>query len=57
MSLQLTVGVTGAGAGVDSTWEQRKLEATKMLENAARREAAVPGVQRTLCWADFAKYF
>jgi len=24
----------GAGAGVDSAWEQRKLEARKMLENA-----------------------
>jgi len=24
---------TGAGAGVDSAWEQRKLEARKMLEN------------------------
>jgi len=30
-----TVCVTGAGAGVDSAWEQRKLEARKMLENAA----------------------
>ena len=30
-----TVGVTGAGAGVDSVWEQEKLEARKMLENAA----------------------
>jgi hypothetical protein len=29
----LTVCVTGAGAGVDSAWEQRKLEARKMLEN------------------------
>ncbi len=27
--------VTGAGAGVDSAWEQKKLEARKMLENAA----------------------
>jgi hypothetical protein len=25
-----------AGAGVDSVWEQKKLEARKMLENAAR---------------------
>jgi hypothetical protein len=31
----LTVCVTGAGAGVDSAWEQEKLEARKMLENAA----------------------
>jgi len=29
----LTACVTGAGAGVDSAWEQRKLEARKMLEN------------------------
>jgi len=26
---------TGAGAGVDNAWEQEKLEARKMLENAA----------------------
>jgi hypothetical protein len=31
----LTVCVTGAGAGVDSVWEQEKPEARKMLENAA----------------------
>jgi len=30
---------------VDSAWEQEKLEARKMLENAARREASVPSVQ------------
>ena len=35
MSLQLAVCVTGAGAGVDSASEQEKLEARKMLENAA----------------------
>ena len=29
--VRLTVGVTGAGAGVDSAWEQYKLEARKML--------------------------
>src|SRR5215212_5054844 len=44
-----TVGVTGAGAGVDSAWGQRKLEARKMLVNRARRPrlggAAVPSVQ------------
>jgi len=32
---RLTVCVTGAGAGVDSAWEQRKPEARKMLQNAA----------------------
>jgi hypothetical protein len=34
-------------AGVDSVWEQEKLEARKMPENAARREAAVPHVRCT----------
>ena len=49
---------TGAGAGVDSAWEQRKLEAREMLDakRAARREAAVPGVRCTLCWAAFIFY-
>jgi hypothetical protein len=32
---QPTVCVTCVWAGVDSLWEQRKLEARKMLENAA----------------------
>jgi hypothetical protein len=32
---QLTVCVTCVWAGVDSAWEQEKLEARKMLENAA----------------------
>jgi len=27
-----TAGVTGAGAGVDSAWEQKKLEAKKYLK-------------------------
>ena len=31
---------TGAGAGVDSVWEQRKPEARKMLENAADSPAS-----------------
>jgi hypothetical protein len=30
-----TVGVTCVWAGVDNAWEQEKLEARKMLENAA----------------------
>jgi len=30
-----TVGVTCGWAGVDNAWEQEKLEARKMLENAA----------------------
>jgi hypothetical protein len=36
----LTVCVTGAGAGVDSAWEQRKLEARKMPENSAESPAS-----------------
>jgi hypothetical protein len=39
------------GAGVDYVWEQEKLEARKLPEIGARREAAVPSVQCTLCWA------
>jgi len=35
-----TVCVTGAGASVDSAWEQKKLEARKMLENAAESPAS-----------------
>ena len=35
-----TVCVSGGGAGVDSVWEQRKLEARKMLENAAESPAS-----------------
>jgi hypothetical protein len=34
------VCVTGAGAGVDSAWEQRKLEVRKILENAAESPAS-----------------
>jgi len=58
-----TACVTGAGAGVDSAWEQRQLEARKMPENAAesptssapRKSGAhfsrqnVGDVLRTLC--------
>jgi len=46
-----TVCVTCVWAGVDSAWEQEKLEARKIFEKAARREAAVPSVQSTLGWA------
>ena len=34
------VGYSGLGAGVDSAWEQEKLEARKMLENAAESPAS-----------------
>jgi len=37
---RLTVCVTGAGAGVDSVWEQKKLEARKMLVNRADSPAS-----------------
>ena len=36
----LTACVTGAGAGVDSAWEQKKPEARKILENAAESPAS-----------------
>jgi hypothetical protein len=45
--------------GVDSYWEQEKLEATlrEMLENAARRESVFPHVSYTVCQArHFARY-
>jgi hypothetical protein len=35
-----TVYVTGAGVGVDSAWEQKKLKARKMLENAVESPAS-----------------
>jgi N-formylglutamate amidohydrolase len=38
--LTLQVIGTGAGAGVDSAWEQEKLEARKMLENRAESPAS-----------------
>jgi len=44
-----TVCVTGAGAGVDNAWEQKKLEARKLLENAAESPASsARGVGRRL---------
>jgi hypothetical protein len=44
-TMRLTVCVTGAGVGVDSAWEQKKLEARKMLEKAA----PYPSVQCMRC--------
>ena len=47
MTKRLTVCVTGAGAGEDSAWEQKKLEARKMPENAAESPASsARGVRR-----------
>src|SRR5665811_1258244 len=37
---RLTVCVTGRWAGVDNAWEQEKLEARKMLENATESTAS-----------------
>jgi len=37
----------GAGAGVDSVWEQEKLEARKMLEN---RADSPPSAARFVGW-------
>jgi hypothetical protein len=47
----LTVCVTGAGAGVDSAWEQRKPEARKMFVEAAESPASSAGFVR--CGFDF----
>ena len=38
-----TARVTGAGAGVDSAWEQYKLEARKMLENGGESPSSGAG--------------
>jgi len=40
MVVRLTVCVTGAGAGVDSAWEQEELEARKMFENRPESPAS-----------------
>jgi len=40
LSSQPTVCVTGAGAGVDNVWEQRKLEARKLLVNRTESPAS-----------------
>jgi hypothetical protein len=36
-----TVGVSGAGAGVDFAWEQEKLEARKMFEKPQKPQRSV----------------
>ena len=47
----------GLWAGVDTAWEQKKLEATlrEMLENMARREAAVPSALHAVLLGTFLK--
>ena len=48
--------VTGAGAGVDNAWEQRKLEATlrELLDaKRAARPSESPASSSTLCWTAF----
>ena len=48
-----TAGVTGAGVGVDSVWEQEKPEARKMLENAAEsRQSGARFVRRRVAYFD-----
>jgi len=44
---RLTVCVTCVWAGVDSAWEQEKLEAKKILENAA--ESHTSGARFVSC--------
>ena len=44
-----TVCVTCVWAGVDSAWEQKKLEARKMLENAAESHTSGACFVRRLC--------
>ena len=48
MLLQFTARVTGAGAGVDSVWEQKKLEARKMLLEAAESHKSTARFVRQL---------
>jgi hypothetical protein len=60
MIRRLTVCVTGVWAGVDSIWEQVKLEARKIRENAAESPTlgkALPGALRLeLCDAWTSKF-
>ena len=46
MTQRLTVCVTCVWAGVDSVWEQEKLEARKMLENAAESHTSGSIIKR-----------
>ena len=51
------IALLGAGAGVDSAWEQRKLEARKMLANAARpKDSPTRQVRALLGAVEFAKH-
>jgi hypothetical protein len=52
-----TVCVTGAGACVDSVWEQEKLEARKMLENAAESPASSARFVRRFLLDDNIEFF
>ncbi len=51
-----TACVTGAGAGGDSVWEQEKLEARKMLENAAESPASSARFVGRFCCARLASF-
>jgi hypothetical protein len=50
--MQLTVDVSGGGTGMDSVWEQKKLEAGKMLENAAQS----PPLNVRCVWQRFSSF-
>jgi hypothetical protein len=50
--MQLTVDVSGGGAGVDSVWEQEKPEAGKMLENAVQH----PPPNARCVWQRFSSF-
>jgi len=58
-SQHLTTAVisTGAGAGVDSVREQRKLEARKILENAAESPASSARFVGQLCEENITKNY
>jgi hypothetical protein len=47
-----TVCVTCVWAGVDNVWEQEKLEARKMLENAAESHTSGARFVGRCCWKD-----
>ena len=55
MLCQSTAGVTGAGTDVDSVWEQEKLEAKKMLVNAAESPASSARCVRPLARVEEAR--
>jgi hypothetical protein len=47
------VCVSGVWVGVDNAWEQKKIEIRNLLENGARRRAAVPSPAASACFVRF----